>query len=188
MQNTSVGNSIRSLAPNLIHCMSEKFSTFSVTWLASVWIWRAVSEQLYAASLLQELTSVIMVPSSSESKSATAEIYAPDQQFPSVKGRHLHFGVGANCSQTTKERKERKKKKKNRRRIKEALRPICRIDQNYDFKNFINPFIALIILELDNYQPSWPWHNLRFSSPHSVPKLWDRVKDLMFCWRYHPSD
>lgn len=58
----------------------------------------AVSEQLYAASLLQELTSVIILPNSPESKPTTAEIYAPDQQFPSVKGRHLHFGVGANCS------------------------------------------------------------------------------------------
>lgn len=58
----------------------------------------AASEQLYAEFLLQELTSVIITPSSSETKSSTAEIHVPDQQFPSVLGRYLHFSVGANCS------------------------------------------------------------------------------------------
>lgn len=51
----------------------------------------AASEQLYAEFLLQELTSVIITPSSSETKSSTAEICVPDQQFLSVPGRHLHF-------------------------------------------------------------------------------------------------
>lgn len=37
--------------------------------------------------------------------------------------------------------------RENRKGIKEALRAIRRIDQPYDFQNFINPFITLIILE-----------------------------------------
>lgn len=42
----------------------------------------AASEQLYVEFLLQELTSVITTPSSSEAKSSTAEICVPAQQFP----------------------------------------------------------------------------------------------------------
>ena len=34
---------------------------------------------------------------------------------------------------------------------------------------FINPFIALIILQLGNCQPSWRWQNLSFASPPPVP-------------------
>lgn len=56
------------------------------------------------------------------------------------------------------------------------------------FKTLVNPFIAQTILELDNHQFSWPWHNLRFWSPHALPKPWDRVRELMFCQRHHPSD
>lgn len=88
MQKMSVGGSIKSLAPNLTHFRSEKFSTFAVTWLASVQFWQLSEKQLYAASPLQELTSVIIVPpSSSESKSSTAEMCASYQQFSSVKNQ-----------------------------------------------------------------------------------------------------
>lgn len=34
--------------------------------------------------------------------------------------------------------------------IKEASRTVCRVGQAYAFYKFINPFIVLILLELDN--------------------------------------